>query len=59
VCLLDDDDLHADDECAEDVTRTGELPQLPVETGLARALAEYRAVRAGQVRLRRTAEAGR
>jgi hypothetical protein len=59
VCLLDYDDLRADDGLAKEVARTGELPQLPVETGLARATAEYRAAAAGQARLRRAAEAGR
>jgi hypothetical protein len=49
VYLLDYDDLRADD--AEQVARTRELPQLPVETGLARAAAEYRATTAGQARL--------
>jgi hypothetical protein len=56
VCLLDCDDLHADDELAEEIVRTGEMPQLPVETGLARAAAEYRAAAARQARLRRSAE---
>ncbi|MGH7358820.1 MAG: hypothetical protein ACREJR_08400 [Candidatus Rokuibacteriota bacterium] len=59
VYLLDYDDLRGDDALAEQVRRTGEFPQVTVEAGLARALAEYRAVAAGQARLRRTAETGR
>jgi hypothetical protein len=51
VCLLDYDDLRADDDPAEEVARTGEVPEVPVEAGLGRALAEYRAVAANQARL--------
>ena len=35
VYLLDYDDLRADDDLAEEVARTGELPQVLVEAGLA------------------------
>jgi hypothetical protein len=44
VYLLDYDDLRADDDLAEAVARTAELPQVTVETTLARAVAEYRAL---------------
>jgi hypothetical protein len=44
VYLLDYDDLRADDDLAENVGRTAELPQVAVEAGLARAVAEYRAL---------------
>ena len=56
VYLLDYDDLRADDGLAEQVRRTGEFPQVTVETGLARAVAEYRDVAIGQARHRRAAE---
>jgi hypothetical protein len=42
VYLLDYDDLRADNDLAEAVGRTAELPQVAVETALARAVAEYR-----------------
>ena len=58
VHLLDDDDLRADDALAESVGATGVLPQLIVEAGLARAVAEYRTVAARRARGRRTAEVG-
>lgn len=58
VYLLDYDDLRADDELAENVRRTAALPQVTVETGLARAVAEYRRVAVGQARQRRAAEPG-
>jgi hypothetical protein len=57
VCLLDYDDLRADDDLAEEVARTGEVPQVLVEARLDRAVAEYHAVAASQAR-RRRAEAG-
>lgn len=41
VCLLDYDDLRADDDLAEAVGRTAERPQIAAEAGLARAAAEY------------------
>jgi hypothetical protein len=44
VYLLDDDDLRADDDLAEAVEPTAELPRVTVETALARAVAEYRAL---------------
>lgn len=44
VYLLDYDDLQADDDLAEAVGRTAELPQVAVEARLARAVAEYRAL---------------
>jgi hypothetical protein len=44
VYLLDYDDLQADDDLAEAVGRTAELPQVAVEAGLARAVAEYHAL---------------
>jgi hypothetical protein len=44
VFILDYDDLRADDDLAENVGRTAELPQVTVEAGLARAVAEYRGV---------------
>jgi len=56
--LLDYDDLRADDELAEGVVRTGALPELAVESGLATAVGEYRAVAARQVRLRPAVEIG-
>ena len=59
VYLLDYDDLRGDDDLAEHVERTGEMPQVTVEAGLARAVAEYRSVATCQARLRRTAEAER
>ncbi len=55
--LLDYDDLRADDDLAESGA-TGVLPQLIVESGLARAVAEYRAVAARQVRPRPAVEIG-
>ena len=57
--LLDDDDLRGDDDLAEHVGGTGELPQVMVEAGLARAVAEYRSVAIRQARRRRGAEVGR
>jgi hypothetical protein len=56
--LFDYDDLRADDDLAEHVGRTGELPQVTVEAGLARAVAEYRLVATRQARLQRAAETG-
>jgi hypothetical protein len=53
VYLLDYDDLRADDDLAEDVGESGALPQVPIEAGLARAMAEYRAVATRQARVRR------
>jgi hypothetical protein len=44
VYLLDYDDLRADADLAENVGRTADLPQVTVETALARAVAEYRAL---------------
>jgi hypothetical protein len=58
VYLLDYDDLRADDGLAEQVRRTGEFPQVTVEAGLARAVAEYRAMAIDQARQRRAAKAG-
>lgn len=58
VHLLDDDDLRTDDDLAESVGATGVLPQVIVESGLARAVAEYRTVAARQAERRRVAEAG-
>ena len=57
--LFDYDDLRADDDLAEHVGRTGELPQITVEAGLARAVAEYRSVASRQTRLRRATETER
>ena len=59
VLLLDYDDLQGDDALAEHVGETGKLPQISVEAGLARAVAEYRSVATRQARLQRAAEAGR
>ena len=59
VHLLDDDDLRGDDDLAEHAGGTGELPQVTVEAGLARAVAEYRAVATRQARRQRAAEVGR
>jgi hypothetical protein len=59
VYLLDYDDLRADDDLAEDVGETGALPRVPLEAGLARAMAEYRAVATRQARVRRATETGR
>ncbi len=59
VYLLDYDDLRGDDDLAEHVGGTGELPQVIVEAGLARAVAEYRSVAIRQARRRRGAEVGR
>ena len=56
--LLDYDDLRADDELAEGVVRTGVLPELAVESGLATAVGEYGAVAARQVRQRSAVEIG-
>ena len=58
VYLLDYDDLRAEDDLAESVGATGVLPQLIVESGLARAVAEYRTVAARQARARRASEVG-
>jgi hypothetical protein len=58
VYLLDYDDLRADDGLAEQVRRTGEFPEVMVEAGLARAVAEYRRVAVGQAWQRRATEAG-
>jgi hypothetical protein len=58
VYLLDYDDLGADDRRAEHVGEAGALPEVPVESGLARAVAEYRAVATRQA-WRRRAELGR
>ena len=59
VYLLDYDDLRADGDLAEEVDETGELPQVLVEAGLGRVVAEYRAVATRQARLdgRRPADA--
>jgi hypothetical protein len=57
VYLLDDDDLRADDDLAEAVGRTAELPQVTVEAGLARGVAADRGVAIGQARCR-VAETG-
>jgi hypothetical protein len=57
VLLLDYDDLQ-DDDLAEQVAGTGELPQLTVEAGLARAVAEYRSVATRQARRRCASETG-
>jgi hypothetical protein len=54
VYLLDYDDLRADDDLAEAVGRTAELPQVAVEAGLARAVAEYRALATRQAPRRQT-----
>jgi hypothetical protein len=59
VHLFDYDDLRADDDLTEPIVRNGELPQVAVETGMARAVFEYRAAAARQARLRRAVEAGR
>jgi hypothetical protein len=59
VHLLDYDDPRGDEDLAEHVGGTGELPQLTVEAGLAHAVAEYRALASHQAQLRRTSEAGR
>jgi hypothetical protein len=56
VYLLDYDDLLGDDALAEQVGATRELPEIGVEAGLARAVAEYRAVAARQTRRQRAAE---
>jgi hypothetical protein len=53
VYLLDYDDLRADDNLAEAVGRTAELPQVAVEAGLARAVAEYHALACRQATRRR------
>jgi hypothetical protein len=57
VYLLDYDDLRAADDLAESGA-TGALPQLLVESGLARAVAEYRTVAAREARARRASEVG-
>jgi hypothetical protein len=59
VCLLDYDDLRSDDDLAEEVARTGEVPQVLVEAGLRRVLAEYRSVATRQARRRPCGESGR
>jgi hypothetical protein len=59
VHLLDYDDLRGDDDLAEHAGGIGELPQVTVEAGLARAVAEYRAVATRQARRQRAAEVGR
>ena len=59
VLLLDYDDLQGDDDLAEHIGEGGELPQISVEAGLARGVAEYRSVATRQARLQRAAEAGR
>jgi hypothetical protein len=59
VYLLDYDDLRADDDLAEHVGRTGALPPIPIESGLSRAVAEYRAVASRQVWPRRAEKNGR
>ncbi len=58
VHLLDYDDLRADDDLAEGVATTSMLPELAVESGLATAVAEYRAVAAHQARQRPAVEIG-
>jgi hypothetical protein len=57
VYLLDYDDLQ-DDDLAEHVGGADALPEVPVESGLARAVAEYRAMATRQA-WRRRAELGR
>jgi hypothetical protein len=59
VYLLDYDDLQADGDLAEQVVASGELPQILVEAGLRRAVAEYRAAATRQAQLQRAAEVGR
>jgi hypothetical protein len=59
VCLLDYDDLRSDDDLAEEVARTGEVPQVLVEAGLRRVLAEYRSVATHQAQRRPSGESGR
>jgi hypothetical protein len=59
VYLLDYDDLRADGDLADQVITTGELPQILVEAGLGRAVAEYRAATTRQARLQHGAEVGR
>jgi hypothetical protein len=56
VYLLDYDDLVGDEALAGQVVATRELPEIGVEAGLARAVAEYRAVAARRARRQRTAE---
>ena len=60
VRLLDYDDLRSDDDLAEEVALTREVPKVLVEAGLSRALAQHRAGAARQARRRRTepADAG-
>ena len=58
VYLFDYDDLRGDD-LAEHVGETGKLPQVSVEAGLARAVAEYRAVATRQARRGGSRELGR
>jgi hypothetical protein len=59
VYLLDYDDLRADDALAEDVGQRGVLRPVTVESGLARAVAEYRAAATRQAQPRQPAEARR
>jgi hypothetical protein len=59
VYLFDYDDLRGDDDLAEHGGETGELPQVSVEAGLARAVAEYRAVATRQARRGGSRELGR
>lgn len=59
VYLLDYDDLRADGDLAEQVIATGELPEILVEAGLGRAVAEYRGAATRQAQLQRAAEVGR
>jgi hypothetical protein len=56
VYLLDYDDLAGDDALAEQVAASRELPEIMVEAGLARAMAEYRAAATRRARHRRAAE---
>jgi hypothetical protein len=55
VYLLDYDDLGGDDALAEQVAASRELPEIGVEAGLARAMAEYRAAATRHARHRRAA----
>jgi hypothetical protein len=58
VYLLDYDDLEADGDLAEQVIATGDLPEMPVEAGLAREVGEYRAAAARQARFLRAPDVG-
>jgi hypothetical protein len=58
VYLLDYDDLRGDDALAVGVVKTGVLPELAVESGLSRAVNEYRMGAAEQARHRPPVEIG-